>query len=117
MMHPVVTEYIGKQFRLDWLGVHNKAHFQGVQENGLRLAEETQTDTTVMGLFDPIVIVADFWHGSVCQHLGQRHFATHQAPFCIRYQSTGFDHHPAVRILTAFGFKTVSMITVSISLK
>lgn len=39
------------EFKLDQTGVHGPAHWQRVRDNGLRLAESTGADTTVIELF------------------------------------------------------------------
>jgi uncharacterized protein len=51
MIHPKLIEFIQNQFRLDWFGTHGIAHFKRVRENGLRLAEETKANTTIVELF------------------------------------------------------------------
>ncbi len=50
-MNPDLITEIRKQFRLNWPGVHGIAHFQPVRDNGLRLAEETKANITVVELF------------------------------------------------------------------
>jgi uncharacterized protein len=51
MVHPDLIKEIRKQFRLNWHGVHGIYHFQRVKDNGLRLAEETKANKTVVELF------------------------------------------------------------------
>ena len=50
-MNSDLVKEIRKQFRLNWFGVHGIAHLQRVRENGLRLAEETKANITVVELF------------------------------------------------------------------
>jgi uncharacterized protein len=51
MIHPELIEFVRKQFRLNWFGVHGIAHFGRVRDNGLRLAEETKANKTIVELF------------------------------------------------------------------
>jgi len=39
------------QYRLDWDGIHGRAHWERVRENGLRLAARTRARTDVVELF------------------------------------------------------------------
>ena len=39
------------RFALDWKGIHGAAHWARVRQNGLRLAESTGANTTVVKLF------------------------------------------------------------------
>ena len=46
-----LIEVLRAQFTLDWDGIHGIAHWERVRENGLRLAEQTGANRTVVELF------------------------------------------------------------------
>ena len=46
-----VIAAVRQQYQLDWNGIHGLAHWERVQENGLRLAERTGARTDVVELF------------------------------------------------------------------
>ena len=48
---PKLLKIIRDQFALDWDGIHGKAHWDRVRDNGLRLAKKTGADPRVIELF------------------------------------------------------------------
>ena len=52
---PKLLEIIRDQFALDWDGIHGKAHWDRVRDNGLRLAKKTGADPRVVELFEAAI--------------------------------------------------------------
>jgi len=46
-----ILEIIKRQYLLDWEGIHGVRHWSRVMQNGLRIAEDNDADTTVVCLF------------------------------------------------------------------
>ncbi|MEM9415835.1 MAG: HD domain-containing protein [Planctomycetota bacterium] len=46
-----ILHAIRQQYLLDWQGIHGVRHWSRVMQNGLRIAEDNDADTTVVRLF------------------------------------------------------------------
>jgi len=51
VLSPGLVGFLRRRFRLDWRGIHGAGHWIRVRANGLRLAQTSGADSTVVELF------------------------------------------------------------------
>lgn len=85
MISRALIDHIRAEFTLEWQGIHGAPHWARVQENGLRLAEQTGANTNVVRLFS-------FLHDSCRKHDGRDlGHGVRAAQFALELRGVYFD--------------------------